>query len=55
MRLYWIAAEEVRYCVEQLDETAPTGTSKRNYYRRRNGGWLRVTAVTEGSDLVIIA
>jgi len=54
MRRDRISEDEVRACIEEPEETAPGARGRVHYLRRRGDSMLRVTAIAEDGDFVII-
>jgi hypothetical protein len=54
MRRDRVSVAEVQSCVEHPDETRPTVNGRTNYFQRTERGLLRVTAIEEDGDMLII-
>ena len=54
MRRDGISEDDVHQCVEHPDETVASIEGRTNYIRNADEAFLRVTAIEEAGDLVII-
>jgi len=54
MRRDRISTEMVQACLDAPEATTPTVKGRRNYWCGHNDSYLRVTAIEEGGNFVII-